>query len=158
MQELYFPLKTLHILSATILFGTGLGTAVQMWLAHRRGDAASIATVARNVVLADWLFTAPAGILQPLTGLGLAHLAHWPLLAPWLIATYALYAVAFFCWAPVVVLQMRARDLAAQAARRGEPLPEAYYRCMQAWFVLGWPAFLALIPIFVLMVGKPELW
>jgi uncharacterized membrane protein len=158
MDELYFPLKTLHILSATILFGTGLGTAAQMWLAHRRGDAAAIATVAGNVVLADWLFTAPAGLLQPLTGLGLAHLAHWPLLAPWLIATYALYAAAFLCWAPVVVLQMRARDLAVEAARRGEPLPEAYYRCMRAWVALGWPAFLALIAVFALMVAKPELW
>jgi uncharacterized membrane protein len=158
MDELYLSLKTLHILSAAILFGAGLGTAAQMWLAHRRGDAAAIATVAGNVVLADWLFTAPAGLVQPLTGLGLAHLAHWPLLAPWLVASYALYAVAFLCWAPVVVLQMRARNLAAQAARRDEPLPAAYFRCMRAWFALGWPAFIALIAIVALMVAKPDLW
>ena len=66
---LYEIVKTVHILSATILFGTGLGTAWFMWRADRSGDAASIVATARNVVLADWLFTTPAIILQPLSGL-----------------------------------------------------------------------------------------
>jgi uncharacterized membrane protein len=113
--------------------------------------------VARNVVLADFALTTPAGIVQPLTGLALAHLAGWPLLSPWLVATYALYLLAFASWAPVVVLQIRARDLAAEAARRGERLPPAYHQIMRWWFALGWPAFLALIAVFVLMVAKPDL-
>ena len=118
----------------------------------------AIAVVARNVVLADFTFTTPAGIVQPLSGIALAHLMGWPLLSPWLVATYALYLLAFACWAPVVVLQIRARDLAAEAARRGERLPPAYHRIMRWWFWLGWPAFLALIAIFALMVAKPDLW
>jgi uncharacterized membrane protein len=37
-------------------------------------------------------------------------------------------------------------------------LPPAYHRCMRAWFALGWPAFLAVIATFWLMVTKPALW
>ena len=158
MTELYLALKVVHIISATILFGTGLGTALHFWLVHRSGNATAIAVVARNVVLADFALTTPAGIVQPLTGLALGHLAGWPLLSSWLVATYALYLLAFACWAPVVALQSRARDLAAEAARRGERLAPAYHRIMRWWFWLGWPAFLALIGIFALMVAKPDLW
>ncbi|HJT05452.1 MAG TPA: DUF2269 domain-containing protein [Stellaceae bacterium] len=158
MSDAYLLLKVVHILSATVLFGTGLGTAVHLWLAHRSGNVAAIAVVARNVVLADFALTAPSGVVQPTTGIALAHLSGWPLLSPWLVAAYALYALAFACWAPVVVLQIRARDLAAEAGRRGESLPPAYHRIMCWWFALGWPAFLALIAIFALMVVKPDLW
>jgi len=156
MSDAYFLLKVVHILSATVLFGTGLGTAVHFWLAHRSGNAAAIAVVARNVVLADFALTAPSGVVQPTTGIALAHLTGWPLLSPWLLATYALYALAFACWAPVVVLQMRARDLAAAAVRCEQSLPPRYFSIMRWWFALGWPAFLALVAVFVLMVAKPD--
>jgi len=158
VNGLYLSFKVVHIVSATILFGSGLGTALQLWLAHRSGDAAAIAVVARNVVRADWVLTTPSGIVQPLTGVALAYLAGWPLVSPWLVMTYFLYALAFACWVPVVWLQMSARDLAAQSARADAPLPDAYFRIMRVWFALGWPAFLALISIFVLMVTKPAPW
>jgi uncharacterized membrane protein len=150
-------LKTLHILSATILFGTGLGTAFHMWLTHLRGDIRAIASTARNVVLADWLFTAPSGVLQPVTGIGLALTAGFDPMAPWLLAAYALYALAGGCWLVVVVLQLRIARIAAQCARDGTPLPRAYRRAMRAWFWLGWPAFIALIAVFWLMAAKPDL-
>ena len=66
-------IKWLHILSSTVLFGTGLGTAFFLWSAHLTGDARTIASVAKITVRADWLFTATSGIVQPVTGLALAH-------------------------------------------------------------------------------------
>jgi len=156
MIDAYQALKWTHILSSTVLFGAGMGTAFHMWMAHRRGDSRTIATVATNVVLADWLFTLPAGIVQPVTGLAMVFMAGFSPWESWLVVTYALYLLALGCWVPVVVLQMRARDLAAAAA--GGPLPAAYHRIMQQWFVLGWPAFIALIIVFWLMVAKPTLW
>lgn len=154
----YLWLKWLHILSGAVLFGTGLGTAFQMWSAHTRGDVRSIAIVARNVVLADWLFTLPAGLVQPMTGLMLATRAGINLSASWLVATYLLYALAFVCWVPVVALQIRARDLAGRAADANQPLPPEYHRAMRLWFTLGWPAFIALLVVFLLMIAKPDLW
>lgn len=158
MSDTYFWLKTVHILSATVLFGTGLGTAFHMWFAHRSGDVRAIATVARNVVPADLLFTTPAIIVQPLSGAGLIWLSGIDPLASWLVAVYGLYALAGACWLPVVWLQIQVRDMARTSLRTAEPLPTAYHRHMRLWFVLGWPAFAAVIVIFWLMTAKPVLW
>lgn len=158
MMDYYLLAKWLHVLSSTILFGTGIGTAWYFWAAHRTGDPVIIASVGRMVVRADWLFTGSSGITQPLTGLYLVHSLGYPLTAPWLVASYCLYALAFACWAPVVALQIQAQRLAQRAAAASQPLDERYHRVMRWWFLLGWPAFLGLIAVFWLMIDKPELW
>ena len=154
----YALLKFVHVVSATLLFGTGLGTAFFMWMTHRTGNVSAIAAAARITVLADWLFTTPAVIVQPLTGVMLARQVGYDLGASWLVASMLLYLVAGACWLPVVWIQIRVRELAAHAAAHGEPLPPRYHRLMRAWFGLGWPAFAAVLVIFWLMVRKPSLW
>ena len=149
--------KYLHVLGAIVIFGTGLGTAFHMWCAHRTGDARVIAAAARSTALADWIFTTPAVVLQPLTGVALAWLYGWPLTTGWLIASVALYLLAGACWLPVVWLQLRMRALAQTAAETGAPLPAAYRRAARAWFWLGWPAFLAMFAILHLMIARPGL-
>jgi uncharacterized membrane protein len=154
----YLVLKCVHILSSTILFGFGAGTAYYFWSAHRTGHAETIARVGRMVVTADWIFTGSSGIAQPLSGLALVIIAGHDPTSSWLLVTYGLYVLAFACWAPVVGLQIRATKLARRAADSGTPLPAEYYRAMRAWFVLGWPAFVGLLIVFWLMVAKPDLW
>ena len=154
----YLIAKWLHILSSTVLFGTGIGTAFQMVWAMRTGRVETIHSVASGVVVADWVFTTPAGLIQPLTGFWLVHLAGYSLTEPWLVVTYLLYVLAFACWAPVVVLQHRIRDLAAAALHDGTKLSQSALRAYRLWFVLGWPAFAALIAVFWLMIAKPQLW
>jgi uncharacterized membrane protein len=154
---MYLALKLLHILSATVLFGTGLGTAFSMWRANSSADPRVIAVVTRNVALADWLFTTPAAIVQPLTGFALVHIAGFSLSSPWLMLTLALYVFVGACWIPVVWLQLRMRDLAREAAATGQPLGPLYHRYFKIWFTLGWPAFLSVIAIFALMVFKPAI-
>jgi uncharacterized membrane protein len=158
MSDLYSTIKVIHILSATLLFGTGLGTAFQMWMAHRGGDVRAIATVAANVVRADFLFTTPAVIVQPLSGIALMHIAGFDPFASWLVVAYALYVLIGFFWLPVVWVQIQVRDLANAAATSGTPLGPDYYRMMRLWFWLGWPAFSTVLGIFWLMVAKPALW
>lgn len=156
MIDPVLTLKWVHILSSTVLFGTGLGTALQMVLAHRAGDVRAIAVVTRNVVRADWLCTLPSGIVQPLSGVALILLSGWNPHAKWLMAAYGLYALAGLCWIVVVVLQLRMARLAARAAQDGTPLPSAYFALYRAWFALGWPAFVGLVIVFALMVFKPD--
>jgi len=151
----YLPVKWLHILSSTVLFGTGIGTAFYLLVASMSRDVALTAGVTRWVVRADWLFTATTAVLQPLTGWWLMHLAGFPLAARWLHWSIALYAVAMACWLPVVWLQMRLRDVAAQALCEGGPLPPLYWRYFRWWFALGVPALGAFLAIFWLMVAKP---
>ncbi|GGF64033.1 membrane protein [Azorhizobium oxalatiphilum] len=157
-MDLYFLAKTLHILSSTVLFGFGAGTAWYFWNAHLTRDPAIIARVGKMVVRADWIFTGSSGVLQPLSGLWLMHLAGYRLTEPWLVVTYGLYVLAFLCWAPVVWLQIKATRLAEIARQQGLPLGHDYARTMWLWFALGWPAFLGLGAIYWLMVAKPELW
>ncbi|KZC20501.1 MULTISPECIES: DUF2269 family protein [Rhodanobacter] len=158
MNDAYALLKTVHILSSTLLFGTGLGTAFFFWLTHRSGQPAAIAVAARLTVRADTLFTTPAVIVQPLSGYLLMRLLGFDWHTPWLQAAAALYLLAGACWLPVVWLQWRACRLADAALRDGTALPPAYHRCMRIWFALGWPAFLAVLATFWLMVAKPPLW
>jgi uncharacterized membrane protein len=148
--------KWVHIVSSTILFGSGLGTALHMVMAHHSKDGRAIAVVARNVVKVDWCCTLPSGIVQPLSGAALIVLGGHDPASGWLLAAYALYAVAAVCWIIVVVLQCRMAQDAAHATRAGKMvLPERYHRDYRLWFMLGWPAFLGLIAVFALMVFKP---
>jgi uncharacterized membrane protein len=151
-------LKVVHILSSTLLFGTGLGTAFFMWFTHRSGRIEAIVVATRLTVRADLLFTTPAVVVQPVSGYLLMRLMNFDLHTPWLQASMLLYVIAGVCWLPVVWLQWRARDLAADALHQGTCLPPAYHRYMWLWFALGWPAFLAVLLIFWLMVAKPSLW
>lgn len=152
----WYPVaRWLHILSSTVLFGTGIGTAFQMVWAMRQNRAEVVAGVGAGVVAADWLFTLPAGIAQPLTGLWLVHLAGWSPWEDWLLVTYGLYVIAFVAWAPVVWLQYRIRDI-ARSAPPG-PVPAQARRLYRLWFLLGWPGFGALVGVFWLMVTKPDL-
>jgi uncharacterized membrane protein len=152
----YLVVKWLHILSSTLLFGTGLGSAFYMYFASRTRDARVVATVVKYVVVADWLFTTPSIVLQPLTGFWLMHLAGFPFSAPWIYWSIVLYLVAGAAWLPVVWMQIRMRDQAAQAARSGAPLPDIYWRYLRAWVALGVVAFLSLVVVFFLMVAKPS--
>ena len=151
----YLIAKWLHILSSTLLFGTGLGSAYYMFFASRTRDARTIATIVRHVVVADWLFTTTTIVFQPLSGLYMAHLAGIPWTTRWILWSFALYALAGACWLPVVWLQLRMQRMAEAAVREGTPLPPLYDRYLRIWTALGFPAFFALVIVFYLMVAKP---
>lgn len=151
----YVIVKWLHILSSTLLFGTGIGSAFYMLLTSLSRDVRATAVVVRHVVLADWLFTTPTIIIQPLTGFYLIHLAGYPLTSRWIMWTIVLYLLAGACWLPVVWLQIKMRGFAQDAVKAGTELPPIYWRYLRYWVLLGIPAFLALVVVFYLMVAKP---
>jgi len=152
----YLAWKTVHVISSTLLFGTGIGSAFYMFFASRNRDPRVLAFVVRYVVIADWVFTTTAVIVQPLTGLRLAHLAGFPLSTPWVMWSIVLYLVAGGCWLPVAWMQARMRDMAREAAAAGTALPERYGRFFRIWVALGVPAFVSLLVVFWLMVAKPS--
>jgi uncharacterized membrane protein len=153
---LYFVLKFVHVIGASVLLGTGAGIAFFMLLAHRSGETTVVAGVARIVVIADFLFTATAVVLQPLTGVWLAIHAGYPLTEGWILLSILLYLVTGAFWLPVVWMQMRMRDLAMAAVRAGGALPEDYRRLFRWWFAFGFPAFASVLAIFWLMIQRPS--
>lgn len=155
----YLFVKWLHIVSSTLLFGTGIGTAFYLFFVSRTRDVAAIAVVTRFVVIADWWFTATTVVLQPLTGVWLARLMGYPMDRGWVLWSSVLFGLAVACWLPVLWLQVRMRDLAANAAAQGTELPPRFWRLLHVWTALGVPALLLFLAIFWLMVARPPvLW
>src|SRR6266536_1936901 len=149
----YESVKIVHILGTVLLFGTGLGTAFFLLMAYRSRDIDAIRVTTRHVVVADWLFTAPAVVLQPLTGALLMDSLGLPYGTAWFAAVAALYVLTGLCWLPVVRIQYLLREL-AQTAPRFDALPAAFHRRMRIWITLGVPAFSAVLLIVVLMVTR----
>jgi uncharacterized membrane protein len=155
----YFVLKFLHVIGAAVLLGTGAGIAFFMLLAHYTRNAATIAAVARIVVIADFLFTATAVVAQPITGFALVWLLGYELTEHWIVLSIILYLLTGVFWLPVVWMQMEMRRLSEAAAKSGAPLPERYGRLFRLWFAFGFPAFGAVIAIYWLMIVRPaEIW
>ena len=151
---LYVLLKVAHVLSATLFLGAGLASVFYKLAADRSGQPQAIAFVMRGVIRADWLFTIPSGVLLPLTGLGMAHMAGMPLSTPWITAGIALYTVAGISWLPAFFLQYRMARYAQEAADSGQPLPPGYHRDTRIWALLGVPAFFAAVGAIFIMTGK----
>ena len=155
-MTLYLFIKTLHILSATLIMGTGLGTAFYLFVTNRSGSIAAQSVVSKWVCKADWWFTTPAVVFQPLSGLWLANHMQMPLTATWIWLSFALFVFAGLCWLPVVVWQIKMRNIAAETLdNEATELPSRYWRLARRWELLGYPAFSAVIMIFFLMVIKP---
>jgi len=154
-MDWYSIVKTIHIISSTILFGTGIGIAFFMWWANKTGDLAAKAYAAKTTVIADFFFTTPAVIIQPISGIILVKIVGYNFSDLWLVLTYMGYAIAGICWLPVVWIQLRLRNMAVNALHNNQELPADYYKLFKLWFYLGWPAFFSLIIIFFLMVFKP---
>jgi uncharacterized membrane protein len=154
-MDLYFIIKTFHILSATILFGTGIGIAFFMLRSYFTPNIHEKLYAARGTVLADYIFTLPAVIVQPLTGLWLVWQGGYDWMDLWLVITYAIYIIAGLCWLPVVWIQIQLKNMLAVAAENNADLPPRYNKLFKIWFILGWPAFIGLVAVFFLMVFKP---
>ena len=96
-MEALFLVRIAHIIGATVLLGTGAGIAFFMMMAHRTRDPKIIAHTVGVVVIADWVFTASAVVLQPITGLLLAQLTGWPLSEGWIVLSLGLYLDICLC-------------------------------------------------------------
>lgn len=154
-MDLYVLIKTIHVISSTILFGTGLGIAFFMFRSRFSDDLHEKFFAIRTTVLADYIFTAPAALVQPATGAWLIWKGGFQGTESWLLATYVLYAIAAACWLRVVWIQIKLRHILAACVSKGQSLPALYHRLFRTWFLLGWPAFIGLIAVFFLMILKP---
>lgn len=152
----YLIIKWLHIVSSVLLVGTGFGSAFYLFFTNRSNSRPAIATVCRLVVRADWWFTTPAVIIQPLSGIALIWLVGWDWHSTWIWLSVLLYCIAGICWLPVVWLQIRMAKMAAEAEEHDTPLPHRYWRYARWWERLGYPAFIAMVAVFYLMAAKPN--
>jgi uncharacterized membrane protein len=152
---IYDLIKFLHVVGATVILGTGAGIAFFMLVAHMSRDAGFVARTAAAVVLADFIFTATAIAVQPVTGYLLMREAGVPFTEGWIVVSLVLYGVAGAFWLPVVWMQMRMRDIATAASKSGAPLPATYHQLFWLWFAFGFPGFGSVLAIVWLMIARP---
>lgn len=149
--------KWIHVLSSTVLFGTGLGAFFFLFMAHRTRDPRIIASVAGIAVVTNLIFTLTAGLIQPVTG-GILMAMMELTMAPWIISALSLFVLVGACWIPVVLIQLRIKHLAERAVAAGAGLPAEYDRLYRIWAGLGAVVLVAMIAIFYLMLAQPALW
>lgn len=152
----YNVVKYIHIITATVLFGTGMGTAFFMLMAYISKDVATLKQTTHHVILADWFFTTPAVIIQPITGIWLMNILHYPFNSVWFAGIIGLYVLVGLCWIPVVVIQYKLRTIALNV-KNNDALPLQYHALMRWWISLGIPAFVSILIIYWLMIAKTGL-
>lgn len=153
----FLLIKWLHILSSVALVGVGFGSAFYLYFINRTRNVAAIAEVSRLVVRADYWFTAPTAIIQPVSGYALISMAGYSLSENWLLASYVLFILAGIWWLPVVWLQIQMAKMAITAMDNNTELPQRYWRYAIIWERLGMLAFPSMLVVYGLMVLKPTL-
>ncbi len=150
----YLLLKLLHILSAVVVAGTGAGIAFFLFMANRSNNPDAIYITSKHVILADWIFTTPAVIIQFVTGLLLMQKLGYSFTSVWFFSVIGLFLFIGLCWLPVLRIQYKLHQLAGESLEQ-QHISRDFKRLMRIWTALGIPAFAAILVIFWLMVFKP---
>ncbi len=126
-MDIYLTVKTVHIISSTILFGTGIGIAFFMFCTYFTADVHEKLYAARRTVIADYIFTLPAVLIQPIMGAWLVLEGGYEWTDLWLVITYIIYIIAGICWLPVVWIQIELKNMVMDSVKNTRPLPKRYY-------------------------------
>jgi uncharacterized membrane protein len=145
----YLSIKLVHIVSATILFGTGIGTAFFMLKTYLSGNREAMTVTTRNAVLADWIFTTPAVVVQLATGLWLTQSIGISFGSLWFVLVAGIFVFVGACWVPVVWIQIQIGQIVSDGGDRAD-----YRGLMLIWIALGILAFSGVLLLFFLMVSR----
>ena len=125
---MYLALKLLHVLAAISFLGNiTIGLFWQM-LAARTREPKILAHTLESINRSDAVFTKPGAILLLLTGLGIAYVGHFPILATgWILWTLVLFVAAGGIYGALAgPLRRQLLELAQQGAQSGAFSFEAY--------------------------------
>jgi len=148
-MSVYLWLKLLHILSGTLILGTGLGIAFFMLKAYLSQNVEALKVTTQTVVTADWIFTTPAIVIQLISGFALVGQLGVPYGSAWFIGVICIFIFVGLCWIPVVFIQIRIKKIIRDRGKINECAG-----LMRIWALLGVPAFTGVLVLYYLMVSK----
>src|SRR5258705_3526705 len=126
--------KPAPVLSAAVIFGTGLGIAFFCWFGYRgamrTGDIGALRSVLRLTAIADAFLIAPAVAFQAASGAVLVHGLGWPQSSPWSIVVWTLFVFAGVCWIPVLCIQAYLSRAARRVAATQWVPPSVHFSLM----------------------------
>lgn len=153
MGDFALAVRLVHVVSAALMFGVGVGAFWFLTTAMRSGDVNAIAIATRGAVRAEWVIAVPVAVLQPLSGVLLMDALSYSFSSRWFMAVVAFYIVAGIAWVWLVKAEYRLRDLSASAA--GSALPADFNRLLVRWRALALTSFGGVLVLFGLMVFRP---
>lgn len=148
----YKVLLLVHIIGVILFLGVGAGSAFYKFMTDRSKNIQAIVKVNSIVVLADWLFTTPAVLIQPISGVALAYVLNVSLMEPWLFVSIILYILSISLWLIAVYTQIKMKDISLDALEKGIELGDEYQKYVRWWIWLGIPSFLSMFLMMLLMM------
>jgi uncharacterized membrane protein len=145
-------LKTLHLLGAFLFIGNIIVSGVWKAVADRGDDLAVARFATRLVNLTDVVFTGLGALLLLAAGHALAG-RHGGIIAnPWMVWSYAAFALSGLVWVAVLVpIQIRQARLLRSAHNT---IPNEYKRLARLWSVAGIFATVVTLPPIYWMVAR----
>ncbi len=145
----YHLLKLIHILSATLMIGTGLGSAFYLYFTYKKAQFSTVKEVLNLVIVADMIFTTPSVIIQLITGILLSNMLGLTY-TNWFWVVLSVSFIVLILWLRAAFIQVELKKL----IKNTNELPAKFHRLMTIWFYLGVPSFLGAIFLYYLMVYK----
>jgi len=146
----YNTLKMIHILSATVMIGTGMGSAFYLFTTYKTCKKETLLDVLKLVIFADLLFTTPSVITQLITGLMLAEKLNLSNTS-WYWKVLLISFIVLILWLGAVYIQYKLKRI----SNNDKPLPKLFDKLMNIWIALGVPSFILAIYLYYLMIFKP---
>ncbi len=146
----YQLVKLIHILAATVLIGTGAGSAFYLFISYKKASFTTLKEVLGFVVLADMIFIAPAVVVQGLTGLWMADTLSL-MYSTWFWVVIGMCVLVLVTWLPAAYIQIKLKKMIADKDER----PPEFDRLIKIWAGLGVPSFGGAMYIYYLMLFKP---
>lgn len=146
---------TLHLFGIVLFIGNIITAAFWKVRADLTKNPVVIHGAAKNVLLADYIFTLPGLVLIVVSGSIMAARAGMPLSGfNWLMLSLILLAVTGIIWAVILIpLQHKMIKYSRQCIKSGI-ISKAYQDASRSWAVFGIAATLLPLVILYLMVTK----
>ncbi len=146
----------IHILGAVLFLGNIITAAFWKIVAEYRRDLQGIYNTARNVMVADFVFTLPGIVMLLVTGhilmvrmgLSLTRLS-------WVSVAYGIFIFSAILWTGILLPSQRKMIRQAKESIATGQLTAGYQRASMIWNVFGTVATLLPIVVLYLMVVKP---
>lgn len=151
-------LVALHVLGAVLFVGNIITAAFWKLLAERDGNVQGIVATVQRVMLADYFFTIPGGILLLATGHILVEMSgnvYWKM--GWFNLAYGAFGVSGLLWAFVLLPAQRRMIKFSEASLGIGKLSDEYRRASNTWNLWGTVSTLLPMVTLYLMVAKPFL-
>jgi uncharacterized membrane protein len=152
-MDLFFVVKSLHVLSAVVLVNVRFCVAFWFWSWHRKSDKPENLITFKSIATVERLLAAPIWATQLLSGIVMLYLTGYDWLDTWLILSYTAFVIALLAGLATLRLSLRLSKLLPT----GSSLPASQRGLIRRGLWLSGLSLFAVAATFWLMIAKSQL-